>query len=92
MKSLRFGAMVLALPFGLALLLAQSTVTLSPAASPGTGEPGVTNIIVTGYGFPSGSIPPANVTVTLQPSKAGAGPSGTTQANAVQPLSAAPSV
>jgi uncharacterized repeat protein (TIGR03803 family) len=86
MKHACAGAMLLTLNCISALLRAQSTVTLSPTASPETGEPGVTAIIVIGYGFPSGTIPPGNVTVTLQCSKAGGGPSGTTQAIAVQPL------
>ena len=52
-------------------LRAQTEVTLSPTASPSTGQPGVTVINVTGSGFPSGTVPPANVTVSLQPSAGG---------------------
>jgi RHS repeat-associated protein len=46
------------------------------------GQAGVTNITVTGSGFPSGSIPAANVSVTLKPANAGP-PTGTTAATAV---------
>lgn len=52
-------------------LQAQSTVRLSPAASPAAGQPGVTVISVIGSGFPAGTISAAGVTVTLQPSSGG---------------------
>jgi hypothetical protein len=58
------------------------TVTLSSTTSPSSGQPGTTNISVTGSGFPSGTIPAANVTVTLQPS--GGGASVATTASAVR--------
>lgn len=64
-------------------LSAQTTVTLNPSAAPTTAQPGVTVVNVTGSGFPSGTIPPGNVTVTLQPTTAGSGSSGTTVATAV---------
>ena len=57
------------------------TVTLSPTLSPSAGQPGVTLINVTGTNFPSGTIPPAQVTVTLTP--ATSGPAETTQVTAV---------
>ena len=47
-------------------LFAQVPVTLSPSAAPTAGEPGVTSINVTGSGFPTGQILPANTVVTLQ--------------------------
>jgi uncharacterized repeat protein (TIGR03803 family) len=40
-------------------------ITLSGGTSPTMGQPGLTIVNVTGSGFPSGAIPPANVTVTL---------------------------
>ncbi|MDE3178380.1 MAG: hypothetical protein KGM47_01870, partial [Acidobacteriota bacterium] len=52
-------------------LQAQSTVRLSPAVSPSSGQPGVTLLSVIGSGFPAGTIPAANVTVALQPSSGG---------------------
>ena len=47
-------------------------VTLTPTTSPAAGEPGVTNISVTGSGFPTGTILAANVTISLKPSASGA--------------------
>ncbi|MFN7992362.1 MAG: Ig domain-containing protein [Bryobacteraceae bacterium] len=66
---------------------AQIQVTLNANAAPGTAAPRQTNILVTGHGFPVGTIPPANVTVTLKPAAAGAGPSGVTKALAVTVVS-----
>lgn len=68
-------------------LLATTSVTLNASTSPSTGDPLVTNIHVTGHGFPSGTIPPANVTVTLNPTTVGGGPSGSTTALAVTVVS-----
>src|SRR5262249_51759480 len=62
-------------------LQAQSTVTLTATATPSVGQPGVTTINVTGSGFPSGTIQPGSVVVTLTP--AGGGPALTTQATTV---------
>jgi hypothetical protein len=42
-------------------------VNLTPTPSPSSGGPGVTNVVVTGSGFPSGTISPAQVTVRLAP-------------------------
>jgi PKD repeat protein len=67
-----------------AVLYAQTNVTLQPAANPSTAQAGVQLVIVTGSGFPAGTIPPANVTLTLDPATTGAGPSGSTTATAVQ--------
>jgi hypothetical protein len=61
-----------------------ATVTLSSTTSPSSGQPGTTNISVTGSGFPAGIIPASNVTVTLQPSGGGAGV--TTTASAVRTI------
>src|SRR5579864_1644671 len=66
-----------------AALCGQSNVTLTSAASPTAGQPGVTVITVLGSGFPAGTIPPANVTVNLQPATSGGGPSGVATATAV---------
>ncbi len=57
-------------------------MTLSATTSPATGQAGTTSINITGSGFPSGTIPPANVTITLTPSVSGP-PSATTTASAV---------
>src|SRR5437879_1469010 len=57
-------------------------VTLASTTSPNAGEPGVTNMDVVGSNFPSGTIPPANVSVTLKPAVAGP-PGATTTATAV---------
>ena len=46
-------------------------VTLIATTSPSAGEPGVTNISVTGSGFPSGAIAASNVTVSLKPPAGG---------------------
>lgn len=80
-----FGPGVLALAFGV-VLSAQVIVTLNPVASPAVGQPGVTSVSVIGSGFPSGAIPPANVTVTFEASAKGGGPSGSTPATAVQAI------
>jgi len=64
-------------------LQAQSTITLSPVTSPASGQPGVTTIAVIGSNFPSGTIAPAAITVTIQPAVANAGPTATTPAAAV---------
>ena len=59
---------------------AQTSVTLNASTSPSTGTAGVTTVSVTGTGFPTGTIPPANVTVTLTPAS---GTALTTTATAV---------
>jgi hypothetical protein len=61
-----------------------AAVTLSASTSPSSGQPATTNINVTGSGFPSGIIPAWNVTVTLQPS--GAGASVTTTATSIRTI------
>src|SRR5262249_11382024 len=64
------------------LLDAQTAgVTLTPTATPAVGQPGVISVSVTGSGFPSGTILPASVTVSLAP--ASGGPAVTTPATAV---------
>src|ERR1700741_1973987 len=50
----------------------QTQVTLAATAAPSAGQAGISVESVMGSGFPSGTIPPANVTVTLTPSAAGA--------------------
>jgi hypothetical protein len=62
-------------------------VELSNLAQPSSGQALVGSVSVTGQDFPSGTIPPANVTVTLQPATAGSGPTGTTTATSVVPIS-----
>jgi len=62
-------------------------VTLSNLAQPSTGQALAGSVSVTGEGFPSGAIPPANVTVTLHPATAGGGPTGTTPATSVLTIS-----
>lgn len=73
------------LALGMVLLLIAppvqaATVTLSSTTSPSSGQPGTTNISVTGSGFPTGTIPVSNVTVTLQPPGSGAGVATTASA------------
>ena len=53
-------------------LHAQTVVTLSPAATPTAGQAGVTSITITGSGFPSGTILPADTTVTIDLAAGGA--------------------
>src|SRR5262245_11576727 len=67
----------------LSLLEAQTSVTLSTAVSPSTGQAGVTSVSVTGSNFPSGTIAPADVIVTLEPAAAGTGPTVTMPASNV---------
>src|SRR5215471_4851113 len=50
---------------------------LSPT-SPASGVPGVTQIELTGTGFPPGQLEPHNVTITLTPSQATSGPTAST--------------
>ncbi|MGA2131222.1 MAG: putative Ig domain-containing protein [Bryobacteraceae bacterium] len=69
------------------LMSGETMVTLNPAASPATADPGVTSVTITGHGFPSGTIPAANVTVTLNPATVGGGPSGSTAALSVTVVS-----
>lgn len=45
--------------------LAQGNVTLSSTTSPASGDPGLTTFNVTGSGFPTGTIPAANVALTF---------------------------
>ena len=66
---------------GVVVLRAQVLVTLSPAASPTAGQAGVTSISVTGSGFPTATIPPANTDVKLEPGAGGSAVS--TKATAV---------
>lgn len=48
-------------------LRAATPVTLNPATTPGSGDAGVSLVSVTGHGFPSGTILPGKVSVTLKP-------------------------
>jgi hypothetical protein len=66
---------------------AVTKVTLSASASPSAADAVVTVVTVTGHGFPSGAIQPANVTVTLDPTTSGGGPSATTAATKVTVIS-----
>jgi hypothetical protein len=65
----------------------ETKVTLSNFTQPRAGQALVGSVSVTGEGFPSGTIPPANVTVTLKPATVGGGPTGTTPATSVAPVS-----
>ena len=73
----------LAMLSGSLRLGAVTNVTLNGLTSPTSADTIVTSVTVIGHGFPSGTIPPANVTVTLNPTTAGGGPSGATTATAV---------
>ncbi len=69
------------------LLPAATEVTLNSSAIPSTADPAVTSVYVVGHGFPSGTIPAANVTVTFNPTTTGGGPTGTTTASKVTVVS-----
>jgi hypothetical protein len=71
----------------LAAAPAKAQVKLDPTAAPNSGQPGVQVIKVTGSGFPSGTIPAQNVTVSLAPAVPGAGPKGVATATAVTHIS-----
>src|SRR5271165_4710527 len=60
------GAVLISMP-----ILAQASVLLGGAANPPSGQAGETSVTVTGSGFPSGTISPASVTVTLTPRSGG---------------------
>jgi hypothetical protein len=88
MKSLRINRVcALTLLCSSLLLGATTKVSLSPSATPSAADLGVTYVTVIGHGFPSGTIAPASVTVTLNPATSGAGPSGTTTATRVTVVS-----
>ncbi|MGA2534765.1 MAG: PKD domain-containing protein [Terracidiphilus sp.] len=72
------GAVLISLP-----LLAQTSVKLNGSTSPTSGQAGLTTVTVTGSGFPSGTISPASVTVTLTPKSGGT--AVTTTATSVTP-------
>ena len=85
MKTLRIWALIL---LSSAVLPAAVTkITLTASASPSAADPVVTAVTVIGHGFPTGTIAPANVTVTLDPSVSGGGPSATTTATKVTVVS-----
>ncbi len=90
MKQSHLLAIALAVQSGLALLCAQSTVTLAPVASPSAAQPGVTTVSLTGSGFPSGTILPQDVLITLavagQPGVKSSMAPAVFAASAVQPL------
>jgi hypothetical protein len=73
----RSAAIALGLMFVFLLASAQASsaqsVTLGAWSTPTSGASGVTTVAVTGGGFPSGSIPAANVTVSLASTCAGSG-------------------
>ncbi|HVN03603.1 MAG TPA: putative Ig domain-containing protein [Bryobacteraceae bacterium] len=69
------------------LLPAVTQVTLNSPTTPSVADPSVTNVTAIGHGFPSGTIPAGNVTVTIAPTTAGTGPSGTTIALSVTVVS-----
>jgi hypothetical protein len=82
-RLVRFLVCALVLLCGSLLFGAVTEVTLNTTAMPAAADPGVTGVTIVGHGFPNGTIPPANVTVTLDPTAAGGGPSGTTTATSV---------
>ncbi len=67
------------------LSAANPTVTLSSATIPSTAEPGVSTVYLQGSGFPTGTIVPANIQVSLSPTN-GVGPSATVPASAIQTI------
>jgi RHS repeat-associated protein len=62
------------------------TVTLSAALSPSAAQPGVTMVNVIGSNFPSGTIVPSQVTVSLAPAPGSTGPALTAFISAVAAL------
>ncbi len=65
-------------------LAAQGTpVKLTSPTSPSASQAGGALVNVIGSGFPSGTIPPGNVTVSLVPATSGGGPSANTTATGV---------
>ena len=72
------GAVLISLP-----MFAQTSVKLNGSTSPTSGQAGLTTVTVTGSGFPSGTILPASVTVTLTPQAGGT--AVTTAATSVTP-------
>ena len=69
--------------FAAGAAVAQVTqVSLTPLATPSSGQPGVSSITVIGSNFPAGSIPGPNVTVSFTPS-GGTTPSAITTATSV---------
>src|SRR5215813_7955699 len=62
---------------------AEAQVSLSPAASPSSGQPGITAVNVTGSNFPAGTINPGQVQVTLQPAQGSPAQASTTSATVV---------
>lgn len=66
-----------------AAVSAQTQVSLSPSASPTAGQAGVTSINVTGSNFPTGTISPSQVQISVRSATAGAGPAGSATATAI---------
>lgn len=62
-------------------LRAQTTVTLTPTTTPTAGQAGITNIIITGSGFPAATIQASNTDVKLEP--AAGGPAVSAKASAI---------
>src|SRR5579864_7476793 len=58
-------------PIVLADTVPPTAVTLTSPTSPGAAQPGVTVVNLTGTGFPSGTVTPAQTTVTLAPATSG---------------------
>ena len=63
----------LVIPSGSWAIVASTPIYLNAATAPSSGTAGVSNVNVTGSGFPSGTIPPANVTVSLATACGGGG-------------------
>ncbi len=57
----------------------RAQVTLTATTSPATAQPGVTTVNLTGSNFPTGTILPGQVTVSLQPQTAGPAMTATTK-------------
>src|SRR5581483_11621257 len=64
-----------------------ASVTLGAYTTPGSGQPSIGSISVSGSGFPAGSITPGNVTVHLHPASGVTGPTVTTTATQATVLS-----
>ena len=79
---LYLGGLALNVAIGATAYAQITSVTLAGSASPSAAQPAVHLVSVTGSNFPSGTISPSQVLVTIQPA-AGPGASASTTASSV---------
>src|SRR5690348_4649908 len=65
---------------------ADSTINLAASGSPSAGQPGVTVLSLTGSNFPSGTILPAALKLTLQTAPGANGPAMSASVSAFAPI------